>query len=256
MGQPFRLVDEVLDSIGRARPGFDRGKPQAMTNSPTLGLLMLDTRFPRLAGDVGHAATFSFPVRRRIVAGAAPARVVRASDAAVITPFVAAGHWLVREHGVAAIATSCGFLARWQRELQAALPVPVWSSALVALAAELAGQRCGVITIEAASLTPAHFTAAGADPATPVEGITAGSPLHRSLLEDRATLDAVDAQAQVLAAAARLLARHPGIETLLLECTNLPPYAAALHAATGRPVHDIVTVVEARMAALAANAAA
>lgn len=219
----------------------------------TLGLLMLQTRFPRPPGDVGHARTFGFRVRRRVVQGATPERVVRGSDPAALRPFIAAARELVAE-GCDAIGTSCGFLARWQRELQAALPVPVWSSALLQLADEqAAGRRCGVITIEAASLGRAHFEGVGADPATPVEGITPGSALHRTLLQDMPTLDEADAQAQVLAAARRLHARHPHIDTLVLECTNLPPYAPALRAATGLQVLDAVTLLNARMAALAAR---
>lgn len=177
-------------------------------------------------------------------------RVVREADPALLAPFVAAGRRLV-DDGVAAITTSCGFLARWQRELQAALPVPVWTSSLLVLG-ELPPGRCGVITIEAASLDAAHFAAVGADPSTPVEGIDRRSALHASLLEDRTELDPVDAERQVVAAGARLLARRPDLQALVLECTNLPPYAAALARATGLPVHDIVTFVGARMARLAA----
>jgi hypothetical protein len=218
---------------------------------PTLGLLMLQTRFPRPSGDIGHPLTFGFEVRRRVVQGATPERVVRGSDPAVLQPFIDSARELLDE-GCNAITTSCGFLARWQRELQAALPVPVWSSALLQLAEQQArGRRCGVITIEAASLGAAHFLGVGADPATPVEGITPGSALHRTLLQDLPTLNAADAQAQVLAAAARLRSRHPDIDTLVLECTNLPPYAQALRAATGLPVLDVVTLLNARMAALA-----
>ncbi len=209
---------------------------------------MLQTRFPRPPGDVGHAGTFCFPVRRLVVAGATPSHVVRSDDAAVVQPFIAAGQRLVNE-GALAIGTSCGFLARWQRELQAALPVPVWSSSLLWLA-ELAPRRCGVITIEAASLGAAHFEAVGADPATPCEGITPGSALHRTLLEDLPTLDETDAQAQVIAAGRRLLEREPTLQALVLECTNLPPYAKALQQAIGLPVHDIVSLLETRMAAL------
>jgi hypothetical protein len=211
-----------------------------------LGILMLDTRFPRLPGDVGHAGSFTVPVRHRTVRGAAPAAVVRGDDPALLAPFVEAGLALVAE-GARALGTSCGFLARWQRELQAALPVPVWSSSLLELA-HLAPLRCGVITIEAASLTRRHFEAVGAPPGVPVEGITPGSPLHRTLLEDRPTLDAADAEAQVLAAGRRLLARVPGLQALVLECTNLPPYAAALGRATGLPVHDVMTMLHRRMA--------
>jgi Asp/Glu/hydantoin racemase len=222
------------------------------TAMPTLGLLMLETRFPRPVGDVGHALTFGFAVRRQVVQGATPALVVRGQDEAVLVPFIATARDLVTQ-GCAAISTSCGFLARWQRELQAALPVPVWSSALLQLAElQAAGRRCGVITIEAASLGAAHLRAVGADPTTPVEGITPGSPLQRTLMFDLPELDAADAQAQVLAAAQRLRARHPDIDTLVLECTNLPPYAPALRAATGLPVRDIVTLLNRRMAALGA----
>jgi Asp/Glu/Hydantoin racemase len=206
-----------------------------------LGILMLQTRFPRPLGDIGNPGSFSFPVRYAMVPGATPAAVVRGEDAALLAPFIEAGLSLVRG-GASAISTSCGFLARWQRELQAALPVPVWSSSLMKLAElQAAGQHCGVISIEAASLTPRHFSAVGADPATPVEGIRADSPLHRTLLRDLPELDQADAQAQVLAAATRLLRREPGMQALLLECTNLPPYAAALRQHTGLPVHDIVT---------------
>jgi hypothetical protein len=216
-----------------------------------LGVLMLQTRFPRPPGDVGHPASWRMPVRWRTVEGASPRRVVREADESLLAPFIDAARALQAE-GACAITTSCGFLVRWQRELQAALPVPVWSSALLAPAHELRGQRCGVITIEAASLTAAHFEAVGADPATPVEGITPGSALHRTLLEDRPALDADDARAQVLAAGARLLAREPRLDAIALEYTNLPPYADALRAACGQPVHEIVTLLNARMAALAA----
>jgi len=220
---------------------------------PTLGLLMLQTRFPRPPGDVGHPQTFGFEVRRKVVQGATPERVVRGRDVAALQPFIGAAHALVAE-GCGAIATSCGFLAQWQRELQAALPVPVWSSALLQLAEQQGlGRRCGVITIEAASLGAAHFEGVGADPATPVEGITPGSPLHRTLLQDLPMLDATDAQQQVLAAAQRLRARHADIELLVLECTNLPPYAAALRRATGLPVLDVVSLLTQRMAALSGD---
>jgi Asp/Glu/Hydantoin racemase len=229
--------------------------PGAYPQAPVLGILMLETRFPRPQGDIGHDATFDFAVRRRVIEGANPERVVRGRDRSALQPFIDAAHALVAE-GCTAIATSCGFLALWQRELQTALKVPVWSSALLQLAEQrAAGRRCGVITIEAASLTAAHFEGVGADSATPVEGITPCSALHRTLLQDLPTLDMADAQAQVLAAAQRLMVRRPDVDTLVLECTNLPPYAPALRQATGLAVLDVVTLLSARIAALAASGA-
>jgi hypothetical protein len=213
-----------------------------------LGILMLDTRFPRSLGDIGHPDSFRLPVCCSTVPQARPEQVVRGTDDTLLPSLVAAGFRLVGE-GARALSTSCGFLARWQPQLQQALPVPVWSSALLKLP-ELLPARCGAITIESASLTPEQFGAVWADPATPVEGIAPGSALHRSLLNNLAELDTDDAQAQVLAAGWRLMAREPALQALVLEYTNLPPYAQVLRDATGLPVHDIVTLLHERMATL------
>ena len=218
---------------------------------PLLGLLMLDTRFPRLPGDVGHAASFRFPVLCRVVPGARPARVVREADAALIGPFVQAACDLV-SRGAVAVTTSCGFLVRWQAELQAAVPVPVWSSSLLKLP-EL--ERPGVLTVDAEALDAACLRAAGARSGTPVQGLAPGCSLQRTLLEDRPALDALQAEIDVAAAARELVRRHPGIDSIVLECTNLPPYTEAVQRATGRPVHHLMTMVHERLDGLVARAA-
>lgn len=222
-----------------------------MRRPAPLGILMLDTRFPRPHGDVGAASSFAFPVRYAVVRGASAQRVVREADPRLLQPFVDAALALCAA-GAGAISTSCGFLALWQRELQAALPVPVWTSALLKLP-EL--RAPGVLTVEAASLGPRHFEVVGADPRTPTEGLAAGCSLQRTLLEDLPALDAAAAEADTVAAARRLVERHPAIDSIVLECTNLPPYADAVKRATGRPVHHIVSLLHERHAALAAAGA-
>ena len=212
----------------------------------TLGVLMLDTRFPRVPGDIGNPATFDFPVRYKIVQGASPQRVVREPDAALLQPFIDAGLALAAE-GASAITTSCGFLVLFQQELQAALPVPVWTSSLLHLPCL---EHAGVVTIDAASLGADHLRAAGAGADTPVEGVTPGSAFQQSLLRDLPTLDAHDALLQVVGAAQRLLARHPTLTDIVLECSNMPPYADAVRRATGLRVHDITTLIGERFPAL------
>jgi Asp/Glu/hydantoin racemase len=214
-----------------------------------LGVLMLDTRFPRLVGDIGNPATFPFAVRYRVVAGASPSRVVIEADRTLLAPFVAAAQALV-DDGCAAISTSCGFLALFQDELQAAVPVPVWTSSLLLLPELQAGlpaaRRVGVVTADAASLTPAHLRAAGAAEDTPVEGLSPDSAFHATLIDNRPELDAGLAEAATVAAALRLANRHPELGAIVLECTNMPPYAEAVRAATGLPVHDITTLIASR----------
>ena len=203
---------------------------------------MLDTRFPRVVGDIGNPATFDFPVLYGTVHGASPQRVVRERDPALLQPFIDAGRALV-DAGATAITTSCGFLVLFQRELQAALPVPVWTSSLLQLA-ESTG--AGVVTVDAAALSADHLRAAGAALDTPIEGLAAGCAFQRALLNDEATLDLDDARTETVAAAMRLIARHPRLSTIVLECTNMPPYADAVRAATGRTVLGITTLLRQR----------
>ena len=217
-----------------------------------LGVVMLDTRFPRLRGDIGCAETFAFPVSYRVVGGAVPKRVVIERDRSLLEPFIAAAKALEVE-GCAAIATSCGFLALYQNEMQAAVAVPVWTSSLL-LVGEIeatlpAGRRVGIVTADAASLTADHLQAVGAPVDAPIEGLDPDSAFHRTLLDNRAELDVAEAQAATVAAANRLVARHPNLGAIVLECTNMPPYADALRAATRLPVHDITTLIAARFAA-------
>lgn len=94
---------------------------------PTIGILMLDTRFPRTHGDAGNPSTWPFPVRIAVVGGASPERVVRDDAEGLIDAFVDAGLQLVAQ-GVDAITTTCGFLVLHQRVLARRLPVPYASA--------------------------------------------------------------------------------------------------------------------------------
>ena len=82
----------------------------------SIGILMLDTRFERFNGDVGNARTWPFPVQYRVVRDATPNRVTRPEGPAMLDAFKAAADEMI-DAGVDGIATTCGFLALYQREL-------------------------------------------------------------------------------------------------------------------------------------------
>lgn len=219
-----------------------------------VGVIMLDTRFPRPPGDIGNAETFGGRALYEIVPGAAASRVVRAGapDPALLAPFRDARDRLVRA-GAGLVATSCGFLVRFQEALAEGCPVPVVTSSLTALPALAARHgRVGVITIHAGRLTSDYIAAAGASADTPVEGTEAGSEITRKLLGDAPDLDLAAAGRDVVEAGLRLQARVPGLGAVLLECTNMPPYRALLAAALSLPVFDILTVLEERAPGLVA----
>ena len=152
-----------------------------------------------------------------------------------------------RALGADGIATNCGFLSLFQEELAAACGVPVATSALMQapLIERLLppGRRVGILTISAASLTPEHLAAAGVALDTPVVGTEGGREFSRALLGNELQLDVAQAEADILAAGEELVARRPEVGAVLLECTNMCPYAHALSERLGLPVFDMVSFV-------------
>lgn len=212
-----------------------------------VGILMLETRFARIPGDMGNAATWPFPVLFKVVRGATSDRVVLQGARGLLPDFVAAAQELV-ELGAEAITTTCGFLSLFQRELAAAVGVPVATSSLLQVpwvqATLPPGKRVGVVTVSKASLTPAHLEAVGAAPDTPVMGTEGGREFTRVLVRaEKADLDVALAEQDVLDAGRALVAAHPEVGAIVLECTNMPPYAAALAEAVGLPVHDVYSML-------------
>ena len=66
-----------------------------------------------------------------------------------------------------------------------------------------------------------------------VQGVAAESEFASAIIGNRPTMDAVQASADVCAAAVVLKQREPLLACVVLECTNMPPYRAAIEAATG-----------------------
>lgn len=219
---------------------------KALYGAP-LGVLMLEARFPRIFGDMGNATTWPFPVLYRVVSGASPEKVVLKGAAGLLPDFVAAAQELVR-HGAEAITTNCGFLSLFQKELAAAVGVPVATSSLMQVpwvqATLPPGKRVGLVTVSAATLTPQHLTAVGVPADTAVTGTENGREFFRVLIKaEKEEMDVDLAEQDVVEAALRLVAEHPEVGAIVLECTNMPPYAAAVQAATGLPVYDIYSMI-------------
>src|SRR6266571_1631363 len=177
-----------------------------------VGILMLETRFPRIPGDMGNAETWPFPVLYKVVPGASPRRVVCDKAEGLLDEFLGAAEELVRL-GADGITTTCGFLSLYQREIAAHVGVPVATSSLMQIPlierVLPPGRRVGVLTVSAASLTAEHLVAAGADPTTPIVGTDGGSEFTRVMLDDEERLDAAAADRDILEAGDQLLAQHP-----------------------------------------------
>ncbi|WP_426957449.1 aspartate/glutamate racemase family protein [Muricoccus radiodurans] len=212
-----------------------------------LGILMLEARFPRIPGDMGNAGTWPFPVLYRVVRGASPERVVLQGARGLLPDFIAAAQDMIAL-GAEAITTNCGFLSLFQAELAEALGVPVATSSLMQVpwvqATLPPGKRVGCVTVSRSTLTPAHLRGAGVPEDLPVEGTESGREFFRVLIKaEKDDMDVALAEADILEAGRRLVERHPEVGAIVLECTNMPPYAAALREALGLPVYDVYSMV-------------
>ncbi len=227
---------------------------QKPASPPHLGLLMLQTTFPRILGDVGHAGTFAFPVRYKVVKGASPSRVLRQADPALIGPFLQAAREL-EDEGADLIGTSCGFLVLYQSQLAQAVQIPVFSSSLLQVSMVQAtlpsSALVGILTACADSLGPAHIQAAGIDSSrVAVAGLQQAPEFSRVFLGGAGDLNVERCRQEVVQAALGL-AENSRVRAMVLECTNLPPYSPDIRQATGLPVFDVCTMLAQAFTAVA-----
>ena len=212
----------------------------------SVGILMLEAQFPRIPGDMGNALSWEFPVQYRVVRNASPDLVVRRGAPGLLPLFIEAARDLVAS-GVDGITTNCGFLSLFQADLAAAVEVPVAASSLMQVAMVNAllppGKRCGVLTISASTLTEAHLHAAKVPEGTPIGTTEGGREFTRAILGNEPMLDVDTARQDNVDAARALTAAHSDLGALVLECTNMTPYAPAIRAATGLPVFSMLSFV-------------
>lgn len=212
-----------------------------------LGILMLDTQSPRIPGDMGNEKSFTFPIRKKIVKGADPKRVIIDSDISLTKPFIEAARELEQE-GVCAITTSCGFLAKFQKELADAVSVPVFTSPL--LQARLVSEMLrpdeivGIMTESAQMLGERHFCSVGIDNIPKVVYGMEHTDFGSVFVGNRPTLDADLAEHEMVSVAKKMVEEHPEVGALIFECTNMPPYSQAVQQAVHRPAYDIISLAE------------
>jgi len=220
-----------------------------------IGVLMLDTVFPRIPGDIGNAGTFPFPVLYHRVRQAFPSRVIREADPALLDGFIE-GARALEAAGVLAVTTACGFLSMFQRQLAEAVRVPVFTSALmmVPMVARMLGpdRAVGILTVDSGALGPRHLAEMGITEEVPVvvAGLEKGHAFTPVLLDNELELDVEAARREHVEVARDLIERHPEVGAIVLECTNMPPYAAAIRQAIGLPVFDITSLIRMVHAAL------
>jgi len=207
----------------------------------SMGILMLESKFPRIPGDMGNATTWDFPVLYKVVKDASPDAVVRKGDRGLLASFITGARELEKE-GVRAITTNCGFLAMFHNEMASAVNVPLFTSSLMQV--PLVYAMLQPTPINAKTLSQKHLAAVGADKIPHVIlGTEDEEEFSRVILDNEMQLDVAKSEAELVKIATRLISDHPDVGAVVLECTNMTPYAAAIQEKIGLPVFDIYTLV-------------
>ncbi|MDO4620372.1 MAG: aspartate/glutamate racemase family protein [Lachnospiraceae bacterium] len=215
------------------------------TYGPKIGILMLDTHFPRIQGDIGNATTFNFPVSYRIVKEANADSVVLKQDPALIRPFIDAAKELQAE-GCKCVITSCGFMAIFQKEIAAEVDIPVISSSLLQVrlvSSMMPGKKIGILTARASSLGEKHFAGVDIQDVNKVVYGIEDTDFGKMFFADSNDLDVDKARNDMVAVAKRMVEENPDIGAIVMECTNMPPFAQDIREATGLPVFDIIGLI-------------
>jgi hypothetical protein len=213
-----------------------------------IGILLLDTKFPRVPGDIGNASTFDFPVRIRMIPGATPQRIVLEGDESILPEFVKAGKEL-EAAGVRAITTSCGYLTTFQEALINAVNIPVFTSSLlqVPMVSRMMrrGKKVGILTIDSRRLNETCLKAAGiTNEPIVIMGSEEVPDFYNTYPRGALEIDPEKVEKAVIEMVKKLLQKAPDVGAIVCEAINYAPYAAGVQEATGLPWFDIIDLTK------------
>lgn len=217
------------------------------TQGQPVGILMLDTKFPRIIGDVGNGFTYDFPVRFYTVKGATPSRVVIDNDPKLLQPFIDGARQLEAE-GCSAISTSCGFLVMFQKELAASVNIPVITSGLlqVPIVAQMLGpdKKIGILTANSDTLNERHLEVGGINKHNiAIQGMQEFPNFYGTFVGGKTEYDIQKVDSEMVFAAQKLIKENPDIGAIVCEGTNMATFTPSINRATGIPIFDIVTLI-------------
>ena len=212
-----------------------------------IGILYMGTQwYPMVPGNVQNAWTYKYSVRYKAVEGLSTPKLHSGAPEAY-EGILKAAKELQRE-GCRAISSACGFFGHFQKRLADELDIPVAVSSLVQIpwirTLLKSGSKIGVMTANAAALNDNIYQSCGIDN---TDDLVVADLRHAEnfsvIMEDRGKLDNAGVRREVVGAAVKMVKENPDIGAILLECSDMPPYAYAIQAATNRPVFDFITLI-------------
>lgn len=219
--------------------------PARSASGFVLGIIMVKLDYPKLPGNVANASTFPFPVVYHEVDF--EIEQLFAGDPSIEEMVVDAARKLEAQ-GVRAIIGACGYFAHFQRSVASAVNVPVFMSSLCQLPLIKAGmnpvKKIAVFAADGDNITDELLAKVGSDTSQLIVQNVGDRPAFAAIRYGATELDNAALTADLCQLARNLCEEHPDIDAILLECSDLPPYAAAIQKAVGLPVFDFITLAK------------
>ena len=235
----MRHIKDINDLMGiiAEEPHYTAGIP--------IGIIAIDLKYPKLPGNVVNASTYDFPVLYEKVSF--EIEELFRGDRKIRDQIVKAAKKLESE-GVRAIIGACGFFAHFQEDVKEAVRVPVYLSSLCQLPSIKiglrAGQKVAVVAASGESVTEEMLSSVGGS-MEDIEVFDVGSMESFGAIRwGRTELDNGKLTEDLMALGKKIRDEHPEIGAILLECSDLPPYAWAIQQASGLPVFDFISLIK------------
>lgn len=222
-----------------------------------IGILMMDTKFPRIPGDPGNAATFDFPVCYKVVRDVFQGdRIPRDADEILLKAFCKAARELEKD-GCRAITTCCGFLAGFQRELADAVDIPVFTTALtlIPMIASMIGRKkqIGIFSERAQFMTDSLFEKSGwssRDYNICVSDLPEQSEFNELIIYNHESGDPDKIRESIRQMTKEHMEKYPDTGAIVLECQNFAPFGDVIAKESGVPVfglNQLIAFIEASL---------
>lgn len=221
-----------------------------------IGILMLDNRkYPKIPGDVGNACSYDFPVRIDVVPNLNmnPFPPIHDKDGKLTSEvqMVVDAARDMEAKGVRAIALCCGFFSLIQEVVADAVDIPLFSSPLVMIPSifSMLGKDKGICVLTASKkfLSSEFLAAVGVTEEMPVfvTGMDGSEEYNATHLGGKSIVMDVDkVRDDVVTAVQEVVESNTSIGAVVIECTNLPPFAVDIQQATGLPVFDQIAFID------------
>lgn len=213
-----------------------------------IGIIILGGGWaPPLPGDMQNATTFDFPVYYKVADVSVKSVVSTKRDPIASEQIIKAAKELEKQ-GCRAIVGACGYFANYLADVAAAVNVPAFLSSLMQIpiicCALKPNQKVGIICADSNALSLATLKVCGVtDPSTIVIAGAQDLSQIQNIMQCKGHINKTKAEQELVDFSRKLVIANPDIGAILLESSNMPPYAWAIQKEIRLPVFDFTTMI-------------